>query len=153
MIEYTLTTPGVHTLIIGIGQIDDDPMKCQLVQNFYASQIEPDGMSADDRKRIEDQARKVKANSNYFQMEKVGLTAPEKVIIAENKVTWNTAFSGDHPISHYEVMVDGEMVGKVEHKPQVLKSKPFAFELEKTEGEIVVASVDTSGNRAELKMA
>jgi predicted aldo/keto reductase-like oxidoreductase len=153
LIEYTLTTPGVHTLIIGIGQIDDDPMKCQLVQNFYAAQIEPDGMSADDRKRIEEQARKVKANSNYFQIDKVGLTAPEKVIIAENKVTWNTAFAGDDPISHYEVLVDGEMAGKVEHKPQVLKSKPFAFELEKTDGEIVVATVDISGNRVKSKLA
>jgi hypothetical protein len=66
LIEYSLTTPGVHTLIIGIGQIDEDPMKCQLVQNFYDAQIEPDGMSAEDRKKIEEHAKMVKKESNYF---------------------------------------------------------------------------------------
>ena len=30
LIEYTLTTPGIHTAIIGIGQISDDPAHCQL---------------------------------------------------------------------------------------------------------------------------
>lgn len=153
LIEYTLTTPGVHTLIIGIGQIDEDPMKCQLVQNFYAAQIEPDGMSADERKRIEEQAKKVKANSNYFQMDKVGLTAPENIIVAENNITWNTGFAGDDPISHYEIMIDGKLVGKVEHKPQILKSQPFSFQIEKPEGEIIVATVDAVGNRSESKLA
>lgn len=154
LIEYTLTTPGVHTLIIGIGQIDNDPMKCQLVQNFYAAQIEPDGMPEDERNKIEAQAKKVKANSNYFQMEKVGLTPPENVIVAENKITWNTAFSGDDPITHYEVLINGEKAGDVEHKPQILKSKPFVFETELKEGDkITVASVDKSGGRAEAVWA
>lgn len=153
LIEYSLTTPGVHTLIIGIGQIDDDPMKCQLVQNFYAAQIEPDGMGADERKKIEIHAGKIKGNSNYFQMDKVGLTAPDNIVVAENKISWNTAFAGDKPISHYEIMVDGKLVGRVEHKPQFLKSKPFLFELEKPEGEILIAAVDITGNRAEAKLA
>jgi len=150
LIEYTLTTPGVHTLIIGIGQIDDDPMKCQLVQNFYAAQIEPDGMPEDERNKIEAQAKKVKASSNYFQMDKVGLTAPENVIVADNKITWNTAFSGDDPITHYEVLINGEKAGDVDHKPQILKSKPFVFETELKEGDkITVATVDKKGGRAE----
>ncbi|MBT6006045.1 MAG: hypothetical protein HOG79_10025, partial [Prolixibacteraceae bacterium] len=150
LIEYTLTTPGVHTLIIGIGQIDDDPMKCQLVQNFYASQIEPDGMPEDERKKIEVQAKKVKADSNYFQMDKVGLTAPGNVNVADNKITWNNGFSGDEPITHYEILINGEKAGEVEHKPQILKSKPFVFETELKEGDkIAVASVDKSGARVE----
>jgi len=154
LIEYTLTTPGVHTLIIGIGQIDDDPMKCQLVQNFYASQIEPDGMSADDRKKIEEHAKKVKANSNYFQMGKVGLTAPENVLVTENKVTWNTSFSGDEPITHYEVLINGEKAGDVEHTPQILKSKPFTFETSIKEGDkVAVLAVDKSGDKAEAVWA
>ena len=150
LIEYTLTTPGVHTLIIGIGQIDEDPMKCQLVQNFYAAQIEPNGMPEDERKKIEVQAKKVKASSNYFQMDKVGLTAPGNVLIAENKITWNTAFAGDDPISYYEVLINGEKAGEVEHKPQILKSKPFVFKTELKENDkIIVSSIDKSGNRAE----
>jgi predicted aldo/keto reductase-like oxidoreductase len=150
LIEYSLTTPGVHTLIIGIGQIDDDPMKCQLVQNFYAAQIEPNGMPANERTRIEEQAAKVKANSNYFQIEKVGLTVPGNLRVAENKIIWNTAFAGDVPVVRYEVMVNGEKAGEVEHKPQTLKSKPFVFETSLKEGDkVTVVSVDKNGGRAE----
>ncbi|MCF6333101.1 MAG: aldo/keto reductase [Draconibacterium sp.] len=153
LIEYSLTTPGVHTLIIGIGQIDDDPMKCQLVQNFYAAQIEPDGMPADDRKKIEKQAAKVKPKSNYFQaIEKEGLSAPRDIQLNENTITWQSAYAGDEPISHYEIFVKGKLIGKVEHKPQVLKSKPFSFNIEKAEGEIIVTTVDAAGNRAGSKL-
>ena len=153
LIEYSLTTPGVHTLIIGIGQIDEDPMKCQLIQNFYAAQIEPDGMPADERLKIEEQAAKIKADSNYFQMEKVGLTSPANAMLNGNKLTWNTAFAGDFPISHYEVMIAGQLAGKVEHKPQVLKSQPFVFETDKAGSGVVVVTVDMAGNRAEAVLA
>lgn len=154
LIEYSLTTPGVHTLIIGIGQIDDDPMKCQLVQNFYAAQIEPNGMSADERKRIEEQAKKVKPGSNYFQgIAKEGLTAPRDIQLSENKITWQTSYADEAPISYYEVLVGGQLLGKVEHKPQLLKSQPFSFQIDKSDGEIVVAAVDAAGNRAESKLA
>jgi len=154
LIEYSLTTPGVHTLIIGIGQIDDDPMKCQLVQNFYAAQIEPNGLTAEERKKIEDHAKNIKPDSNYFQaIAKEGLTAPRELQLAENRISWQTAFADDEPISHYEVLVNGELAGKVEHKPQILKSKPFSLALEKTEGEISVAAVDKAGNRTEAMLA
>lgn len=154
LIEYSLSTPGVHTLIIGIGQIDDDPMKCQLVQNFYAAQIEPNGMSADERKKIEKQAAKVKPKSNYFQaIEKEGLSAPRDIQLNGKIITWQSAYSGDEPISHYEIKIDGKLLGKVVHKPQILKSQPFSFQIEKAGGEIVVATVDIAGNRAESKVA
>ncbi len=154
LIEYTLTTPGVHTLIIGIGQIDDDPMNCQLVQNFYAAQIEPDGMSADERKRIEEQAKNIKPGSNYFQaVAKEGLTAPRDIQLLENKITWQTSYADEAPVSYYEVLVGGNLVGKVEHKPQLLKSQPFSFQTDKVQGEIIIAAVDAEGNRAESKLA
>lgn len=154
LIEYALTTPGVHTLIIGIGQIDDDPMKCQLVQNYYASQIEPNGLSADERIKIEQYAANVKeGKTNYFQaIEKQGLSAPRDLKIEENKVTWQTAYADDEPISHYEIMADGELAGKVAHKPQLLKSQPFSFETNNTNAEIIVAAVDKAGNRSETKL-
>ncbi|WP_163325042.1 aldo/keto reductase [Draconibacterium mangrovi] len=149
LIEYSLTTPGVHTLIIGIGQIDDDPMKCQLVQNFYAAQIAPDGMSADERKRIEEQAKSVKPGSNYFQaIEKENLSAPRDAKFVDGKLTWNTALADEEPISHYEIIRDGELLGKVEHKPQLLKSKPFSITLDEP-GNVTLATVDIAGNRAE----
>ncbi len=150
LIAYSLTTPGVHTLIIGIGQIDDDPMKCQLVQNFYASQIKPDGMSTDERNKIEVQAAKIKPESNYFQVvENMGLVAPRELQINGNTITWQSAFAGDEPISHYEVLVDGKLVGKVNHKPQLLKSEPFSFNNKNLSGKVLVAVVDNAGNRAE----
>ncbi|MFY9151562.1 MAG: aldo/keto reductase [Prolixibacteraceae bacterium] len=150
LIEYSLTTPGIHTLIIGIGQIDEDPMKCQLIQNFYAAQIMPEGMPENERTRIEDQARLVKANSNYFQIEKVGLTAPGNIRKEENKIIWDTAFAGDAALKSYEILVNGEKVGEVEHQPQILKSKPFTFETSIKEGDkLAVVSVDKNGDKAE----
>jgi aryl-alcohol dehydrogenase-like predicted oxidoreductase len=150
LVEYSLTTPGIHTAIIGIGQIDDDPMKCQLIQNFFAAQIGPNGMPENERNRIEDQANKVKATSNYFQIEKVGLTAPGNLRKADNKILWDTAFAGDVPVNHYEVMVNGEKAGEVKHRPQILKSKPFVFETSIKAGDkVVVFAVDKNGDRAE----
>jgi len=154
LIEYSLTTPGVHTLIIGIGQIDDDPMKCQLVQNFYAAQIKPNGLTAKERTKIENHAKMVKANSNYFQaIENKGLVAPREVHVAKNNVTWQSAYAGDEPISHYEVLVDGKLAGKVKHKPQLLKSKPFSLNIKNNKGKISVAAIDSAGNRSEAKLA
>ncbi|MCY1722712.1 aldo/keto reductase [Prolixibacteraceae bacterium Z1-6] len=150
LIEYSLSTPGVHTLIIGIGHIDEDPMKCQLVQNFYAAQITPDGMSADERKRIEEQAKAVKPKSNYFQaIDKEKLSTPRDLKLEANKLTWQSALADEEPISHYEIMVNGQLVGKVEHKPQLLKSKPFGFDLKEHGKEIIVVAVDKAGNRSE----
>lgn len=154
LIEYSLTTPGVHTLIIGIGQIDEDPIKCQLVQNFYAAQIEPDGMTAEDRKKIEEQAKMIRPESNYFQVvAKENLSAPRDVQLTDNKITWQTSYADEAPVSYYEVLIGGQLVGKVEHKPQILKSQPFTFQTEKADGEIIIAAVDAAGNRAESKLA
>jgi aryl-alcohol dehydrogenase-like predicted oxidoreductase len=154
LIEYALTTPGVHTLIIGIGHIDEDPMKCQLVQNFYASQIEPNGLTDDERLKLEQYAASVKeGKTNYFQaIEKQGLSAPQNLQLAENKIMWQTALADEAPISHYEVMIGGQLAAKVEHKPQLLKSKPFVFETDAKAG-IVVAAVDKAGNRSEAVLA
>lgn len=158
LVEYALTTPGIHTLIIGIGQIDEDPMKCQLVQNYYAAQIEPDGMPAEEREKIETHAGKVKnGKTNYFQViENKGLTPPQqpKLIDSEDKrrIIWQTAYAGNDPISHYEVIIDGEVVGKVEHHPQILKSRPFVYETDKKADRILVAAVDKKGERAETNV-
>ena len=153
LIEYALTTPGVNTLIIGIGHIDEDPLKCQLVQNFYAAQISPDGMSGADRQRIEKQAGEVKPSSNYFQaVAKENLSAPRDGRLAGDLITWQTALADEAPIDHYEIMVDGKVAGTVKHQPQLLKSKPFSFELKETGVEIILASIDKNGARAEIKL-
>jgi len=154
LVEYSLTTPGIHTAIIGIGQIDDDPMKCQLIQNFYAAQIEPSGMPETERKRIEEQATLIKPKSNYFQIDKVGLTAPGNLRKEETKVIWDTAFAGDVSIATYEILVNGAKVGEVAHQPQTLKSVPFVFDASIKAGDNVeVVAVDQSGGRAAAQLA
>ena len=154
LVEYSLTTPGIHTAIIGIGQIDDDPMKCQLIQNFYAAQIEPNGMPETERKRIEEQATLIKPKSNYFQIDKVGLTAPGNLRKEENKVIWDTAFAGDVSISMYEILVNGTKVGEIAHQPQTLKSAPFVFDASINAGDKVeVVAVDQSGGKAAAQLA
>jgi aryl-alcohol dehydrogenase-like predicted oxidoreductase len=154
LIEYALTTPGIHTLIIGIGQIDEDPLKCQLVQNYYASQIEPNALTQEDRAKIEKRTSKVKdGKTNWFQIEKAGLSAPRDIksetLNGQTKITWQTAYADEHPISHYEIFDNNNKLGEVKHKPQLLKSKPFSFKTKSIDGKsISVYTVDTVGNRA-----
>ena len=52
LVEYASSTPGIGTLIIGTGQISEDPESCQLQQNLSAAQIAPKGLSATDRLAI-----------------------------------------------------------------------------------------------------
>ena len=69
LIEYALTIPGIHTAIIGIGHIDEDPLKCQIVQNYYAAQVEPDALSEEERRKIEEKTKHVKdGKTNWFQL-------------------------------------------------------------------------------------
>jgi aryl-alcohol dehydrogenase-like predicted oxidoreductase len=159
LIEYVLTSPGIHTLIIGIGQIEDDPLKCQLVQNYYASQVEPNALTQAERTKIENLTGKVKdGRTNWFQIDKVGLTAPRD-IKAESKngktrVTWQTAYADEQPISHYEIYVENKKIGEVKHQPQLLKSRPFVFEMNSTIGNsLAVVTVDNGGNRVKGEIA
>lgn len=159
LVEYALTTPGVHTLIIGIGQIDENLMNCQLVQNFYAAQIGPDGLTKDERGEIEKHAAMVRdGKTNYFQIEREEMSAPRDLQLAEEegktKLTWQTAYADQEPISHYEIIVNGEKAGQVEHQPQILKSRPFVFDAEIEKGaKVIVAAVDAAGNRKEALLA
>jgi len=149
LIEYTLTTPGVHTAIIGIGHIDEDPLKCQLIQNLNAAQMEPNGISEIERVRIEGLAKALKPASNYFQASKVGLTKPRNLRNEGNTIIWDNAFAGDTPLKSYEILVNGVKVGEVVHKPQTLKSIPFTFEVTaKSSNKIEIAALDQMGNRA-----
>jgi hypothetical protein len=111
-------------------------------------------MPENERTRIEEQATLVKANSNYFQIDKVGLTAPGNLRKSENKILWDTAFAGDAAVKSYEVLVNGVKTGEIEHKPQTLKSHPFVFETSlKTGDKVVVVTIDKNGERAEAMLA
>jgi aryl-alcohol dehydrogenase-like predicted oxidoreductase len=155
LIEYSLTTPGIHTAIIGIGQISDNPLRCQLVQNYYAAQIAPDGLSQEDRKRIEKNAGAAKGGqTNYFQLAYRGLTPPQDIKIAAGNVTeirWNSALAADDPLSHYEVFNGSELVGTILHMPQT-STDPFRYKVPRGGGKFRVVTVDRAGNRAESEV-
>jgi aryl-alcohol dehydrogenase-like predicted oxidoreductase len=152
LVEYALTTPGIHTAIIGIGQISDDNLNCQLVQNYYAAQIEPGGMSEDERLALEAKMGGFKeGKTNYFQLPKTGLTPPGNLKITRNanvEITWDSAYADEAPLSHYEVLRDGELVGSVEHIPQTSR-EPFRFTDDAIAGSYKVVTVDKTGNRSE----
>jgi len=145
LVEYALTIPGIHTAIIGIDHVDDDSLKCQLIQNFYAAQIKPEAMDEGARREIEETTKHVKdGKTNYFQQEKADLSAPGNVRIKENILAWDTAIAGDEPIEKYQVFCDNELVAEITHSPQI-STRPFIHsEIEKGK-EYRVQAVDRIG--------
>jgi aryl-alcohol dehydrogenase-like predicted oxidoreductase len=160
LVEYALSTPGISTAIIGIGRIDQDDRNCQLVQNMASAQIRPAGLAQTDREAAEQKAAQVRAGkTNWFQLAQQPLSAPRDAAVAVQKrgdqrtaaLTWQTAYAADNPISHYEILRDGQKVGQVGHKPQTSKA-PFAFEDKLTDQaahEYKVVTIDKAGRRAE----
>lgn len=156
LVEYTLSTPGVATAIIGIGQIDNDPANCQLSQNLSAAQIAPASLSVSGREEIEAMVlRAGKDRSNWFQETAIPLGAPRDgaVVLREQQdlqITWQTAYAAGHPISHYEIHRNGRLVGTVAHRPQTTKA-PFVFvdtPDNVDSASYAIATVDAAGNRA-----
>lgn len=161
LIEYTLTTPGINTAIIGIGQIDNDnSSNCQLSQNLSGAQILPDGLSENDRIEIEKLTKNIKdGNTNYFQAPKqdlTGVTQPEIVQKIENNkrkivLSWHTSYAGINPIDQYEIWKDNQLIANIKHKPQTTKN-PFVFEEiinDKNSHNYLIKTVDKADNKAE----
>jgi aryl-alcohol dehydrogenase-like predicted oxidoreductase len=159
LIEYSLSTAGIHTAIIGIGQISDDPAACQLEQNLSAAQVEPSGLNATDRVSVEKMTRVIKeGKTNYFQLENKGLTPPAHVKASQRKtgneriieLSWDTAYAGDMPLNAYEIWRDDALVSSMSHKPQTSKT-PFAYSEKLTDGKshtYVVVVTDLAGRTA-----
>ncbi len=135
LIEYSLSTPGIHTLIIGTGQIDADAKRCQLQQNMSAAQILPKGLSLTDRRAVERLANQVKdGKTNYFQVAKQDLTPVREFNFSQEKqgkkrivhLSWQSAYAGDEPIARYEVWRDGLKFTEIAYTPQTTK-KPLGL--------------------------
>jgi hypothetical protein len=136
LVEYTLSTPGISTAIIGIGRVDDQDKSCQLIQNMAAAQTVLNALSSTDRAEIERKTAGVRdGKTNWFQLPQQPLGAPRDPALSQTRrgerrvveLTWQTAYAGHSPISHYEVLRDGKKVGQVEHKPQTTRL-PFNYE-------------------------
>jgi aryl-alcohol dehydrogenase-like predicted oxidoreductase len=159
LVEYSLTTPGVQTLIIGIGQIAEDGRSCQLEQNLAAAQVAPTGRSDGDRRAVEKAAAVVKeGRTNYFQLPRQDLTAPREAAVRQEvragkrlaRVEWQTAYAGDEPIVSYEIWRDQKKVAAVAHQPQATR-RPFLFEeaVPDTSAHVYqVRAVDAAGGSA-----
>ena len=159
LIEYALSTPGIHTAIIGTGHIDDDIAACQLQQNLAAAQMAPNGLSVSDRRAIEKLTAQVKdGETNYFQFPAQRLGRPREAAAAQEvrdgkravQITWQTAYAGDEPIVRYEIIRDHQKIGEVTHEPQTTK-KPFAFPdavSDRAAHVYTVVSVDAAGRTA-----
>lgn len=166
LLQYALSIPGIHTVIPGIGHIDDDPRKCQLEQNLSSARmIEP--LSDEEMKAIEEKvgnAGKHKANS-YFQRPAIGLTPPRNPGVERDlshpmlrrnavRITWDTAYAGKSAIDRYEVLRNGEVIGTLPHRPQFTRQR-FYFD-DKLDKDVKsgdykyrIAAVDKNGDRAE----
>lgn len=152
LVEYALTIPGVQVAIIGIGHIDDDPLKCQLVQNFYAAQVKPDALNEKERREIEDLTKNVKeGKTNYFQLPDGGLSSPGNIRIEGDALAWDTAVAGDEPIEKYEIYSGDQKLGEVKHEPQTGK-KPFLFNGVKKGQEYSVVAVDKAGRKKDVRL-
>lgn len=154
LIEYPLTAPGIHSVIIGIGEINNNPLKCQLVQNYYAAQIEPGALNERERRGLEKLGERTKGGeTNYFQLPNQGLSPPGNLALERRdmiRLTWDTAYAGDEPLSHYEIIRDGQVMATIRQVPQISKD-PFMFEAPLQGGIFSVTAVDVSGRRAESR--
>jgi len=128
LIQYALTTPGVHLVIIGIGQVNDDYQQCQLSNNLDAAQILSDGLNESERQKIEEMAKKAKDGStNYFQRQPIPLTAPKEVTIKQSvangsgkiELGWSTAYASNAPLKTYQIWRDGNKLVELPFSPQL----------------------------------
>ncbi len=159
LVQYSLTTPGIHTAIIGTGRIDGDPASCQLQQNLSAAQIAPNALSVSDRREIEKLAATIKeGKTNYFQAPMQALGAARNPAAAQEmrgqkrvaQLKWQTAFAGDEPVVRYEILRDNRKIGQVTHKPQTSRT-PFLFEealSDKAAHAYQIVTVDSAGRTA-----
>jgi aryl-alcohol dehydrogenase-like predicted oxidoreductase len=159
LVQYSLSIPGIDTLIIGTGQIDSDPKSCQLTQNLASAQIASGALALADLRAIEKMAGAAKdGKTNYFQAAKQELTAPREASIEQEvrggkrvvRLTWQTAYAGDEPIANYEIRRDGRKIGELPYRPQTTKA-PLLFEdfaAGKEARTYRIATVDTAGRTA-----
>lgn len=154
-IKYSLSVPGVDTVIIGIGNIN------QLSANIAAANFnEP--LNEAERKNIEAMAKEVLGtNTNYFQKEYEGLTEPrnvkaETVPSLDSKkiqVKWDCAYAGNEPIVRYDVLLDNKVIQTLDFYPQTT-IEPYRATIDINDGNrhiVAVKAIDRAGNEKTSK--
>ena len=158
LIRYSLSTPGIHTAIIGIGKIHEDPDKCQLSYNLTHAQLKPGSLSEPERNAIESIALRVKdGKTNYFQKPFQDLTPPRDAKVSVNGknavITWHTAYAGDAAIDRYEIWRNGSKLAAIPFKPQTTKT-PYQYEDKHASGDhaYVIKVIDKKNRVAEARV-
>lgn len=133
-LQYTLSIPGVSTLITGIGLIDrsNDPSRDQVVANLSACQM-LDPLSTQRRRQIEQRVADLHGtDTNFFQRVSSGLVAPQITKVDREgadgpvKIAWNTAYAAGDPLVRYEIWRREQKVATVPFEPQTTEA-PFTF--------------------------
>ncbi len=125
-VHYALGTPGMSTVIAGIGLMDkaNDPSRDQLLANIAACQIgEP--QTADKRRQVEQRTAELHgADTNFFQRTASGLLAPETFRVEDldqetTRLRWSTAYAGGHPLDRYEIYRRETKLAAIPFQPQL----------------------------------
>jgi len=120
------------------------------VQNYYAAQIRPDALGENERRELEKIGMRARnGETNYFQLADTGLTPPRNPRLTKSdkiKLSWDTSYAGNEPLSHYEILSDGNITGSVPHIPQV-SEEPFTFEVASGK-EFRIVAVDAAGRKS-----
>jgi len=131
-IQYSLSVPGVDTVIIGTGNTQ------QLEANIIAANSEY-LLDEKERRYLEEGAKDtIGTDTNYFQKKFEGLSKPRNVksipIPSNNSsraynISWDAAYAGNEPIVKYEVLMDDKIIGFIDYSPQTTLA-PFTYKLE-----------------------
>ena len=163
-IQYALSTPGVSTVISGIGLIDkaDDPARDQLLANIAACQIR-DPQTAAKRREVEQRTADLHGtDTNFFQRTASGLLAPEKFLAEDidpntTRLRWSTAYAGGHAIDRYEIYRREVKIATIPFKPQISEDL-FVYEDRMSQPQMwqggkycKIRVVDVAGNFADTR--
>jgi aryl-alcohol dehydrogenase-like predicted oxidoreductase len=132
-IAYSLSAPGVHTAVIGIGEVDknNDPKRDQFVADLAACQTARDLTRRERKDIIEQVAGLHGIRTNFYQRPGSGLQPPQNVRLNRAgdgpvEVCWDTAYAGASPLATYEVYRRHDLVARVPYAPQT-SEEPFRF--------------------------
>jgi aryl-alcohol dehydrogenase-like predicted oxidoreductase len=133
-LQYSLSAPGVSTVIAGIGLTDPngDPARDQLVADLAACQMD-DLMTSARRRQIEERVAALHGtDTNFFQRPSSGMLAPKTFRVERPggsgpvRVLWSTAYAAGDPLVRYEIYRRDQKIATVPFRPQVTE-EPFAF--------------------------
>lgn len=131
-LRYSLSAPGVSTVIAGIGLIDktNDPQRDQLTANLGACQARA-AMSASRRRQIEERTAQLHGtDTNFFQRTGAGLLPPQKVQVERGangtRLLWSTAYAGGDALLRYEIHRRDQKIADIPFRPQMTEA-PHEF--------------------------